>query len=218
MVTGPAPVARRGAGTGTPTIGVLALQGSFGAHARALARLDVEAREVRKPDALDAVDGLVIPGGESTTLLRFLAYDRAWEPALRGFADRGGALLGTCAGLILLAREVRGPAQPSLGVLDVVVERNAYGRQVDSFTDEACWRSGEPLEMVTIRAPRIVEVGPEVEVLASHRSDPVLVRQGRVLGATFHPELTTELSVHRLFLSLVPQNRPEKAPPGGSSI
>lgn len=216
MVTGPAPRAPGDEPAGTPRVGVLALQGSFWAHVRSLARLDIDATEVRKPDALASLDGLVIPGGESTTLLRFLGYDPGWEPALAALVARGGAVLGTCAGLILLAREVRGPAQPSLGLLDVVVERNAYGRQLESFTDVARWRGGEPLEVVTIRAPRIVEVGGGVEVLASHGSDPVLVREGAVLGATFHPELSADLSVHALFVTSMSQTDAEKSPPLGS--
>lgn len=196
-------------------VGVLALQGSFAAHARVLAALGADVREVRKPEALEGLSGLVIPGGESTTLLRFLGYDPAFEPGLQEFVRQGGAVLGTCAGLILLAKEVRGPRQRCLGLLDVVVERNAYGRQVDSFTDQGRWRGGEPLEMVTIRAPRIVEVGPGVEVLATHGFDPVLVREGSCLGATFHPELSQDPSVHRLFLTMVSNIRLQKVAPHG---
>jgi 5'-phosphate synthase pdxT subunit len=184
----------------SPRIGVLALQGGFAAHAAAFRRIGVEPREVRRSAELAALDGLALPGGESTTLLNLMA-DEPWFDELRRFHARGGALLATCAGAILLAREVRSPAQPSLDLLDVVVERNAYGRQIDSF--EALVRPvdpGEPpLPAVFIRAPRFVELGPAVEVLARHEDEPVLVRQGRVLAATFHPELTADARVHRRF-------------------
>jgi 5'-phosphate synthase pdxT subunit len=188
-----------------PHIGVLAIQGDFAAHAEALAEVGVEALEIRKLSALRDLDGLVIPGGETTTLLRILGEEGMGE--IRDFAVRGGAILGTCAGLILLSREVRNPAQPSLGLLDVVVERNAYGRQVDSFTAAGLWLDGNPegarpLEMVFIRAPRILSVGPEVEVLASFNNEPVMVRQGRIVGVTFHPELAADRTVHREFKKL----------------
>ncbi|HWC03239.1 MAG TPA: pyridoxal 5'-phosphate synthase glutaminase subunit PdxT [Methylomirabilota bacterium] len=182
-------------------IGVLALQGDFALHAEALRRAAVEPVEVRKPGALDDVDALILPGGESTTLLHLM---RVWdfEPALRAFHASGRPLFGTCAGLIVLAREVEGPHQPSLGLIDVTVERNSYGRQRESFEAETQVGLGDgdaPLRMVFIRAPRIRRVGREVEVLARHGDDPVLAREGSVLVATFHPELTGDLSVHRYF-------------------
>jgi 5'-phosphate synthase pdxT subunit len=155
---------------------------------------------VRRPGQLDEVEGLVLPGGESTTLLRLLALEKMDEAILRLHA-RGGQLFGTCAGLILLSREVRGPSQASLGLLDVSVERNGFGRQRESFIDRGRleWpgRAAEEIEMVFIRAPRIRSVGPGVEVLATWRDEPVLVRQGPILGATFHPELTSGGLIHR---------------------
>lgn len=182
---------------GEVRVGVLALQGDFAAHIRAFRDLGVHAAEVRNLSRLDELDGLVIPGGESTTLLKLLGDDGMGS--LRAFAHRGGAILGTCAGLILLARETRNPHQASLGLLDVAVVRNGFGRQVDSFTAMGAWANGgpaRPLEMVFIRAPRIVEVGPGVEVLGRYEQEPVLVRQGRMLGATFHPELSSDRCVH----------------------
>ncbi len=176
--------------------GVLALQGDFGAHGQALRDLQVPVREVRRVAELPGLAGLVIPGGESTTLLNLMA-DEPWFEALHRFHDEGGVLLGTCAGAILLAREVR-PKQPSLALLDAVVERNAYGRQVDSFEARVDAPAlGGPLEGVFIRAPRFLALWPEVEVLARHEREPVLVRQGRVLAATFHPELTRSRALHR---------------------
>jgi 5'-phosphate synthase pdxT subunit len=201
-------------------IGVLALQGDFARHAAAVRRSGVEAAEVRKPAALDDVDGLILPGGESTTLLRLMdAGDFA--PALRAFHASGRPLFGTCAGLILLAREVERPRQPSLGLIDVTVERNSYGRQRESFeaigeaageaVDEATgdaeassgFDRGAPLRMVFIRAPRIRRLGPGVDVLLRHGGDPVLAREGSVLVASFHPELTDDLTVHRYFRRMV---------------
>ena len=184
-------------------IGVLALQGDFGAHGTALGEVGAETVEVRRADELATVDGLVVPGGESTTLLNLMA-DGPWFEALRAFHARGGAVLGTCAGAILLAREVLDPVQPSLGLLDVTVRRNAFGRQVDSFETELTL-AGEtaPLPAVFIRAPRIVRVGAGVEVLARLEGEPVLVRQGRILAATFHPELTGDRRLQARFLALV---------------
>ena len=189
------------------TIGVLALQGDFALHARALERCGVRAVEVRKPEALEELQGLIIPGGESTTLLRLM---EAWRfaPALEKFHAAGRPIYGTCAGCILLAREVENPRQPSLGFIDIEVERNAYGRQRESFEargEATLGGRAVPLEMVFIRAPRIRRVGPGVEILARHGSDPVLVRQGTVLAGTFHPELTDDRSVHEYFCSLVKQ-------------
>ncbi len=180
--------------------GVLALQGDFAAHAAALRSLGTEVAEVRHVAELAELAGLVIPGGESTTLLH-LMRDEPWFDGLRAFHARGGRLLGTCAGAILLAREVLGPAQASLDLLDAAVERNAFGRQRESF--EARLNvpalAGE-VEAVFIRAPRIRSVGPRVEVLARLGDEPVLIRDGRVLAATFHPELTGDARLHRLFL------------------
>ena len=176
--------------------GVLALQGDFAAHGQALRDLEVPVREVRRVSELHGLAGLVIPGGESTTLLN-LMQDEPWFEVLRRFHDEGGVLLGTCAGAILLAREVR-PRQRSLALLDAAVERNAYGRQVDSFEARVeAPALGGTVDGVFIRAPRFRAVGPEVEVLARHDGDPVLVRQGRVLAATFHPELTRSRTLHR---------------------
>jgi 5'-phosphate synthase pdxT subunit len=190
-------------------IGVLALQGDFAAHARALGAVGAEAVEVRRTAELAGLDGLVLPGGESTTLLNLMA-DEPWFPALRAFASRGGAMLGTCAGAILLAREVRGPAQPSLGLLDAVVERNGFGRQLDSFeTELPAPALGGPLSGVFIRAPRFRALGPSVSVLAALRGEPVLVRQGRIVAGTFHPELTGDGRLHRYFTDLT--RMPERA-------
>ena len=188
--------------TKLPTIGVLAIQGNYASHAQALTEAGAAPIEVRKPIQLAGLDGLVLPGGESTTMLRFLDKHRFFE-ALREFCA-SKPVFGTCAGAILLAREVLNPAQRSLGVLDAVVERNAYGRQIDSaiVTAETALAGG-PLEMVFIRAPRIIQTGPGVEVLAQRESSPVLVRQGRILAATFHPELSPDRRVHRLFVESV---------------
>lgn len=181
-------------------VGVLALQGDFAAHAAVLRGLGSPAVEVRHASQLDGLAGLVIPGGESTTLLNLLR-DEPWFEALGGFRDAGGALLGTCAGAILLAREVV-PEQASLGFLDARIERNSYGRQLDSFeaTLETRPPLGAPLRALFIRAPRFREIGAGVEVLAHHEGEAVAVRQGRVLAATFHPELTGDPALHSLFL------------------
>jgi len=193
-------------------VGVLALQGGFAAHARILAQAGARAVEVRRVAELAGLEALVLPGGESTTLLNLMG-DEPWFDALRAFHDRGGALFGTCAGAILLARRVLAPEQPSLGLLDVTVERNGYGRQVDSFEADVEVRGfAEPVRGVFIRAPRIRDAGPGVEVLAARNGEPVLVRQGRVLAATFHPELAGESRLHRLFLTTVaPATRPGRA-------
>lgn len=182
-------------------VGVLALQGGFEAHLEALVRAGTAGRAVRRVAELTGLDALVMPGGESTTLLNLMA-DEPWFDALRAFHAGGGALFGTCAGAILLAREVHGPSQPSLGLLDAVVERNAYGRQVDSF--EATLDApalGGTVSGVFIRAPRFRALGPGVEVLASRDGEAVLVRQGRVWAATFHPELAEDAAVHAAFLA-----------------
>jgi len=185
-----------------PGLGVLALQGDFAAHAAALRRLGLESREVRRTAELEGLDGLVIPGGESTTLLNLMG-DEPWFDALRRFHARGGALLGTCAGAILLAREVTGRPQATLGLVDVTVQRNAYGRQVDSFeADVRIVGSDEPLRAAFIRAPRFRRLGPGVEILALLGREPVLVRQGRVMAGTFHTELSADRRVHESFAKL----------------
>lgn len=183
-------------------IGVLALQGDFEAHANALASLACEVVEVRRVAELARIDGLIIPGGESTTLLNLMA-DEPWFPALKSFHHRDGAILGTCAGAILLARTVVDPEQPSLGLLNATIARNAYGRQVDSFeaTIDAPALGGT-MEAVFIRAPRFQALGPSVATLAAYRGEPVLVQEGRVLAATFHAELTHETKLHAYFLTL----------------
>src|SRR5438128_652482 len=177
--------------------GVLALQGDFDAHRKRLEVLGAKVVLVRKPEQLNALDSLVIPGGESTTLLKLLESG-GFLNQLRDFAC-AKPTLGTCAGAILMATVVDNPRQPSLGVLDIRVQRNGYGRQIDSTIEMASTQKldGPPLELVFIRAPKIVDTGPGVEVLATGRGDPVLVRQGTMLAATFHPELSIETRVHR---------------------
>ena len=187
-------------------VGILALQGDFEAHAKALERAGAEPVFVRTADELKSIDGLVIPGGESTTMLKLIDFMDLRGP-LRDFA-RGKPVFGTCAGAILLAKEVQNPAQESFGLLDLTLERNGYGRQIDSrvatiHTDpdfEKRTGAGD-LEAVFIRAPIIRRTGPGVKVLAEYQGDPVLVEQGRHLVATFHPELTQDSRVHKLFLS-----------------
>ncbi len=182
-----------------PRIGVLAIQGDYAAHAAALEEAGAIPVEVRKPEQLADLDGLILPGGESTTILKFLERHGLFQ-ALQEFCGKK-PVFGTCAGAILLAREVRNPAQRSLGALDAIVERNAYGRQIDSAILHAeTSLPGGPLEMVFIRAPRIAEIGPDVEALAFRDGSPTLVRQGRLMAATFHPELSTDRRVHRLFV------------------
>ena len=187
-------------------VGVLALQGDFDAHRKALERAGAEGVLVREANDLASLDGLVIPGGESTTMLKLLHYDHLLEP-LAEFALRK-PVFGTCAGAILLARRVSNPAQESLGMLDIDVERNAYGRQLDSrvaaidVEPEFRERAGaEKLEAVFIRAPIIKRTGPRSRVLAWYAGDPVLVEEGQRLVATFHPELSADSRVHSLFLS-----------------
>ena len=183
-------------------IGVLALQGDFEAHGRALARAGAEAVEVRSAQDLQRVQGLVIPGGESTTMWKLLEEENLLEP-LREFGARL-PIFGTCAGAILLASDVSNPPQPSLGLIDIGVERNAYGRQLESriATLRPEGLDGD-LEAVFIRAPIIRRVGGDARVLASYQGNPVLVEQGRHLVATFHPELTTDPRVHLIFLDKV---------------
>jgi pyridoxal 5'-phosphate synthase pdxT subunit len=206
-----ATVAATGAGedagkTSPVTIGVLALQGDYEAHARAFANAGARTVLVRKPEELKGLDGLVLPGGESTTMLKFLEK--------HGFFDKLGEFVSstpcfaTCAGCILAAREVLSPKQRSLGTLDATVERNAYGRQIDStILTLPTELPGGPLEMVFIRAPQITQVGPGVKVLAQRDGFPVLVRQGHLLAATFHPEMTSDARVQLLFLEMVRRHK-----------
>ena len=191
---------------GTPTIGVLSLQGDVPEHLRALEEAGASAIQVKTREALETVDGLVIPGGESTTVGMLLERFDLMEPLRRRVAG-GMPLFGTCTGLILMAKEIAGSNQPRIGCMDVTVKRNAYGRQVDSFeADVAASVLGEePVRAVFIRAPQVTGVAPDVEVLAETEAGPVLVRQGRLLGATFHPELTGDCRIHRLFVEMTKQ-------------
>lgn len=196
------------------SIGVLALQGDFDLHRKALDRLGLESVEVRLPRQLDQVAGLIMPGGESTTLLKLLDE---WDfvPALEKFHAAGKPIFGTCAGLILLAREVESPKQASLGLIDITTERNAYGRQKESFEAEGEADLGagpRPIKMVFIRAPRIRRMGPAVTPLVMHRGECVMARQGTVLVAAFHPELTDDLTVHGYFAAMVQQSAGEADP------
>ena len=190
----------------TPQIGVLAIQGDYERHAAALIESGAQPSLIKSPQALASLDGLILPGGESTTLLKFLNRGDAGSQffdVLKEFAQEK-PVFGTCAGAILLARDVRNPPQPSLGALDIAVERNAYGAQRDSaiLTLDTTLPGG-PLETVFIRAPRIVSAGPEVEILVEREGFPVLVRQGQTMAATFHPELSADRRVHKLFVELV---------------
>src|SRR5215471_1913442 len=182
-------------------IGVLALQGDFDAHRRRLEELGAKVVLVRKPEQLDEIDGLIIPGGESSTFLKLLG-EKGFQKLNRFVHTK--PTFGTCAGAIMLAKNVTNPDQPGLNALDITVERNAYGRQIDSTILHApSALGGEPLEMVFIRAPRIQRVGEGIEILARRGNDPVLVRKGRVMAATFHPELSDDPRVHVEFLKLV---------------
>ena len=195
-------------------IGVLALQGDFDAHRRRLEELGAEVVLVKKPEQLDDIDGLIIPGGESGTFLKLLG-DAGFEK-LKAFV-RLKPTFGTCAGAILLAKEVENPTQTGLGAIDIGVRRNAYGRQIDSSIREGKFLQDKmgndkrpalptedlPLEMVFIRAPKIERVGPGVEVIATEGDDPVAVRQGNVLASTFHPELSDDTRVHEAFMEMV---------------
>jgi 5'-phosphate synthase pdxT subunit len=194
----------------TFNIGILALQGAYEAHAKTLLSLGVTATLVRTPSDLAApakIDGLIIPGGESTTMLKFLERNHFLD-VLTTFVQHTPTF-GTCAGAILLAKDVQHPAQTSLAAMDITVERNAYGRQIDSAILTAPTKlPGGPLEMVFIRAPRITRVGPQVETLATRDGFPVLVRERHLLAATFHPELSSDTRVHQLFLDLIHKNAP----------
>src|SRR5712692_1291523 len=184
-------------------IGILAVQGDFEAHAAMLARLGADTAEVRTPDQLEGCDGLILPGGESTTQLQFL-QEEGLADAIAKFAKQGGAIFGTCAGAILLATEVQNPKQDSLKLLDMTVLRNGYGRQIASDVVSGPTKlKNEPLEMVFIRGPIIERAGPGVKVLAEYAGKPALVQGGQIMAATFHPELTDDTTVHQHFLGLV---------------
>ena len=189
-----------------PRVGILALQGDFAMHGKALDALGVEWGLVKTPTELAHVQGLIIPGGESTTLLKLMAAI-AMRPALEHFHAQGGPIFGTCAGLILLAQETVRPPQESLSFINIVAERNAYGRQIDSFVALGTPLVEElgpgPIEMVFIRAPKIIALRPGVTPLATCKDEIVLARQGSVLVASFHPELTTDRRVHRYFLDMI---------------
>lgn len=188
-------------------VGILALQGDFADHAEALARLGLPTREVRQPGHLAGLSGLVLPGGESTTIMRLLRIEGLWQP-LQALVAGGLPTLATCAGMILLARRVTHPVQESLGLLDLTVVRNGYGRQVHSGTHRLTGPGLPPgTEGVFIRAPRIIEVGPAVQVLAWRDEDPVLVQQGTILAAGFHPEMQPDHPVTHRFAELVRQVR-----------
>ena len=183
-------------------VGVLAVQGDYEAHASALKRAGAEVVFVRNVADMKGIDALILPGGESSTQLQFL-QEEGLDKEIKDFAHDGGAILGTCAGAILLARKVHGPDQKSLGLADIVIARNAYGRQLASHvTEEPSKLSTRPLEMVFIRAPIIEKLGRGVEVLAKSEGHPVLVQQGNILAATFHPELTSDPTVHEYLLQL----------------
>src|SRR6266852_909858 len=193
-------------GTAEVKIGILAVQGDFAAHAAMLAGMAIETVEVRTPAELESCDGLILPGGESTTQLQFLQEEGLYE-AIKKFAAEDKAIFGTCAGAILLATEVKNPQQESLGLLDMTVLRNGYGRQVhsDVVSGPSALKS-EPMEMVFIRGPIFERVGPDVEVLAEYAGKPALVQKGQILAAAVHPELTDDTTVHQRFLELAAEN------------
>ncbi len=189
-------------------IGVLALQGDFDAHRRRLEELGAKVVLVKKPEQLNDIDGLVIPGGESGTFLKLLGEDGLAK--LKDFV-RTKPTFGTCAGCILLAAEVENPKQAGLGALDITVRRNAYGRQIDSSIREGRFLN-HPIEMVFIRAPKIERVGKSVEVIATEGDDPVMVRKGKTLAATFHPELSADTRIHQYFVELVRNGNRSETP------
>ncbi|MGH9326425.1 MAG: pyridoxal 5'-phosphate synthase glutaminase subunit PdxT [Terriglobia bacterium] len=184
------------------TVGILAIQGDFAMHGKMLDRIGQPWRVVRHTSDLEETSALIIPGGESTTMLKFFTGEGMGK-AIREFAAQGKPIFGTCAGAILLAREVVNPPQESLGLMDITIERNAYGRQIDSHVSagECPALADVPIEMVFIRAPIIRRIGEQVRVLAQAQSAPVLVEQGNLLAATFHPELTEDETIHRYFLN-----------------
>ena len=195
-----------------PTVGVLALQGAFGLHAVALTELGARAREIRTPSDLVRVDALVMPGGESTTMSNLLATSKLYDPIAERIADHM-PVFGTCAGMILLADEVLDgrPDQRSFRALDITVRRNGYGRQINSFeTDLSIDGLETPFHGVFIRAPRVESVGPDVEVLARHADDPVLVRRGNLMAASFHPELTEDTRLHEAFVQHLTDSNTER--------
>jgi 5'-phosphate synthase pdxT subunit len=189
-------------------IGVLALQGDFDAHRRRLEELGAEVVLIKKPDQLDAIDGLVIPGGESGTFLKLLGEEGFKK--LKDFVHTKPTF-GTCAGAILLAAEVENPKQAGLGALNIRIRRNAYGRQIDSSIRQGLL-GVSPIEMVFIRAPKIEHVGEDVEVIATQGADPVAVRQGSAMAATFHPELSDDPRIHQAFLDLCGTDTPVRRP------
>ena len=180
------------------TVGILALQGDFEAHRKAIERAGAKAVEVRTAEEMAACDGLVLPGGESTTMLKLLEEENLLEP-LQAFGAKK-PIYGTCAGAILLANEVSHPAQPSLNLMDIAVERNGYGRQIDSRVARVETAEGKELEVVFIRAPIIRRVGVSARILAHYQGDPVWVEQGRHMVTTFHPELTSDPRIHQRFV------------------
>jgi len=190
-------------------IGILAIQGDYEAHASVLERLGIAHTYVRNPSDLAGLSGIILPGGESSTHLKVMTEEGLFD-ALKQFAANGGAFFGTCAGAILLARDVHGPSQASLGLIDISVLRNGYGRQLASDVHSGPTKlHKQPLEMVFIRAPIIESIGPGVEVLAEDAGHPVLVEQGRVLASTFHPELTSDNTVHQHFLDVARRHSQE---------
>ena len=192
-------------------IGILAVQGDFAAHAAMLAGMGIETVEVRTREDLADCDGLILPGGESTTQLQFLQEEGLYD-AIKKFAAEDKAIFGTCAGAILLATEVKNPQQESLGLLDMTVLRNGYGRQVHSDVVSGLSKlKPEPMEMVFIRGPIFERVGPDVEVLAEYAGKPALVQKERILAAAFHPELTNDTTVHQRFLELAAENSSRSA-------
>jgi len=189
-------------------VGVLAVQGDFAEHIAVLAKLDVQAREIRLPEHLDSLDGLIIPGGESTTLSRLMTIYNLREP-VQQMAAEGCAVWGTCAGMIMLSHEITENDPVPLGIMDIGVQRNAFGRQVDSFEQslEVSAFGPDPYHAIFIRAPLIIRVGEEVEVLSALDADrPVAVQQGKLMATSFHPELTNDYRFHRYFLELANRN------------
>ncbi len=189
------------------TIGILAIQGDYEAHAKMLDLIGVAHRYVRTAAELTGLDGIILPGGESTTHLKVMTEEGLFEP-LKKFGADGGAVYGTCAGAILLAREVHGPPQASLGLLDASVLRNGYGRQLasDVHLVQTTLRE-QPIEMVFIRAPIFETIGPKVEILAEFGGRPILVREGNILASTFHPELTDDTTIHEYFVEMATNGR-----------